>query len=283
MTPVTTRSYTVTVSDANGCSNTAGKTVTVNTAPTVSANASANAVCTGNSVILTGSGAQTYQWTNAVTNGIAYTPDITRPYYVTGTDSHGCTGTASITVTVNPLPIAGAIASSNPVCAGNSVTLTGSNAQFYSWSNGISNGQAFVPSTTSTYTVTATDANGCTNTSSITVTVAPLPSANAGSSTTICSGTVVNLGGNPTAASGTPPYTYLWDPSVHIASTLANPDTKPTSTTSYSVNVSDSHGCSATSNVTVTVNASPVVSIVVNPAVTISPGGIMPPLFRTGS
>ena len=79
------------------------------------------------------------------------------------------------TVTVNPLPTLGITASASTVCNGTSVTLSGSGASSYSWSGGITNGVAFVPSATTTYTVTGTDANGCVNTASKTITVNALP------------------------------------------------------------------------------------------------------------
>ncbi|HIP37039.1 MAG TPA: T9SS type B sorting domain-containing protein, partial [Crocinitomix sp.] len=66
-------------------------------------------------------------------------------------------------------------ATTTTLCAGQSVTLTGSGATTYTWDNGVTNGVAFTPATTATYTVTGTDANGCTNTDQVTVTVNPLP------------------------------------------------------------------------------------------------------------
>lgn len=273
MTPVSARSYTVTVTDVNGCSSTASKNVTVNTSPTVTPNTTANAICIGSGVTLTGSGAQTYQWTNGVSNGVAFTPDMTRPYYVTGTDSHGCTSTSSVTVTVNSLPAVGAGASTNTVCSGSSVILNGTGAQTYSWSGGVTNGSAFTPTSTNTYTVTGTDANGCSNTSSITVSVVPALSVNAGSDATIYAGNSVSIGGNPSASAGTAPYTYSWSPAVGLNSAqVANPTAKSAATTTYSLTVSDSQGCTAASSVTVTVNAVPAVNMDVQPSTTMTGG-----------
>jgi hypothetical protein len=69
----------------------------------------------------------------------------------------------------------GANATSNAVCAGGSVTLTGTGANTYTWASPVIDGVAFVPASTATYTVTGTDANGCSDTSSILVTVNSLP------------------------------------------------------------------------------------------------------------
>ncbi|MDB5284536.1 MAG: hypothetical protein JWO06_3611, partial [Bacteroidota bacterium] len=67
--------------------------------------------------------------------------------------------------------------------------------------------------------------------------------ANAGNSTIICAGASVQLGANPTAAGGTPPYTYQWAPSTGLNDpSLANPLATPTSTTTFAVTVTDNTG-----------------------------------------
>ncbi len=99
--PSSTQTYTVTGTDNNNCSNTAMVTVTVNSLPSVNANASATTVCLGDSVILSGGGASTYAWSNGVNDGMYYTPSATQNYTVTGTDNNGCQGTDTITVIVD--------------------------------------------------------------------------------------------------------------------------------------------------------------------------------------
>jgi hypothetical protein len=69
------------------------------------------------------------------------------------------------------LPTVTASASSDTICAGDPVTLTGGGAVTYSWSNGVTNGVAFNPASTQTYTVTGTDANGCSNFATVEVVV----------------------------------------------------------------------------------------------------------------
>ena len=169
-TPSTTQTYTVTGTDANGCSNTAQVQVTVNALPSVSAGSS-QTVCAGTAVTLNGSGALSYAWTNGVANGVSFTPSTTQTYTVTGTDANGCSNTAQVQVTVNALPsvIAGA---NQTVCAGSTATLNGSGAVSYAWNNNVQNGVPFTPNATQTYTVTGTDANGCSNTAQVLVTVA---------------------------------------------------------------------------------------------------------------
>ncbi len=124
--PASTATYTVTGSDAFGCSNTAQIVVTVNLLPNVVANASSSSVCAGSPVILTGSGAVTYVWNNGVMNGIPFIPLASQTYTVTGTDENGCSNTAQITVVVVPAVAVGLSinASANPLCTGSSVTFT---------------------------------------------------------------------------------------------------------------------------------------------------------------
>ncbi|NBV09584.1 MAG: hypothetical protein EBS09_10830 [Flavobacteriia bacterium] len=75
--------------NANGCSDTAQVTVTVNALPTVSAGNN-QTICAGTAVTLNGSGATSYVWNNGVTNAIPFTPVSTQTYTVTGTNANGC-------------------------------------------------------------------------------------------------------------------------------------------------------------------------------------------------
>ncbi|PCJ23048.1 MAG: hypothetical protein COA97_12460, partial [Flavobacteriales bacterium] len=126
--------------------------ITVSSLPTVTANTSANPICVGDPVTLTGGGATSYTWDNSVTNGIAFNPSTTTFYTVTGTDANNCQNTDTITVFVNPLPTVTANASANPICVGDPVTLTGGGgATSYSWDNGVIDGIAFNPGTTTFY------------------------------------------------------------------------------------------------------------------------------------
>lgn len=251
--PASTTTYTVTGMDANGCTNTASILITVN-APTViaSSNATGDAVCDGGTIILTGSGTATsYAWNNSVSDGVAFTPVTTNSYIVTGTDADGCTSTDTITVTVNLLPTvtASSNAVNDAVCDGNTIILTGGGAVNYSWDNSVIDGTAFTPASTNTYTVTGTDANGCSNTATIMVTVNPLPTVMVNSAT-ICAGTATTL----TASGAT---TYSWTPSGTLSSgTGATVTATPTGTTTYTVTGTQS-GCSNTATAIVTVNQAP--------------------------
>jgi gliding motility-associated-like protein len=96
--------YSVTVSNAIGCTSTDAIIVTVNPIPAVSAGADLS-LCQGSLITLSGSGANTYSWDNAVTNGTPFSPPIgTTVYTVTGTSAAGCTDTDEVTVVVGNAP-----------------------------------------------------------------------------------------------------------------------------------------------------------------------------------
>lgn len=172
-----TTTYMVTGTDASGCTNTDMITINVNALPTVSANATATNVCAGTMVTLTGSGsAITYTWDQSVTNGVPFAANTSVLYTVTGTDAAGCTSTDTISVNVNSLPTVNATATATNVCAGTLVTLTGTGtANSYAWDNSATNGVPFSANNTTLYTVTGTDAIGCSSTDTITVHVNALP------------------------------------------------------------------------------------------------------------
>lgn len=239
--------YTVTGTDANGCVNTDQVSVTVNPLPVVSAGPD-QAICIGTSATLSGSGASTYTWNNGVSNGVSFSPAITNTYTVTGTDVNGCVNTDQVTVTVNPLPAVNAGAD-QVTCVGGSVTLSGSGAANYTWNNGVSNGVAFSPVATNTYTVTGTDVNGCINTDQVLVTVNSLPTVNAGPDQTVCIGTTVTL-------SGTGASTYTWDNGI----TNGVAFTPAVGSITYTVTGTSGANCIATDQVVVTVNPLPAVN-----------------------
>ena len=90
--------YTVTA-ERNGCIATDEVIITVNPIPNVSAGADV-VVCSGNTVVLTGQGADTYSWNNGVQNSVPFIPDATQVYTVTGTSSEGCSSSDEVLVTV---------------------------------------------------------------------------------------------------------------------------------------------------------------------------------------
>lgn len=134
ITVVANGDFTVDVYGVNGtCSlngpNATTVNVTVNALPTVTANATDADLCEGESTTLNGGGANSYSWSNGVTDGVAFTPSATTTYMVLGTDLNGCENTATVVVTVNPLPTVNLTATqSGNVCGGQDITLTGTPA-----------------------------------------------------------------------------------------------------------------------------------------------------------
>lgn len=116
-------------------------------------------------------------------------------------------GTALLTV--NPIPTVGAnVSPGDIVCAGTSITLSGTGAATYSWNNGVSNGVPFAINNTTTYSVAGTSAAGCLGTADVTINVNPNPTV----SVTASGGTVLAPGQSVTlTATSTPTAaTYTW-------------------------------------------------------------------------
>ena len=164
--------YTVTGTGSNGCTATATAFVDVKPLPTVTINGSANATVNGcASATLTASGAATpqdYSWSNGTTSTNAITAPQTGNYTVTGTSNYGCTATATATVTIYGNPTV-TISGPPSACSDTVVALTASGASSYVWKKDgttlSSTADTLHPSATGDYTVTGTDANGCSNTS----------------------------------------------------------------------------------------------------------------------
>jgi len=166
-------------------------------------------------------GATSYTWTlpsgltgTSSTNSITVTATAagTGDISVTASNSCGASVARTLSVTRYALPnVTGTASPTGTICYGGSVTLTGSGASTYTWDNGVTNGTSFNATTSNTYTVTGTDANGCVNTNQTAVTVGAQPTLTlAGGSgaltQTVCEGTstfqniVLNIGGAATGA-----------------------------------------------------------------------------------
>ena len=252
--------YIVTVTDANGCTGTSSRTLTVNSKPTVTISGNNNP-CAGQPTTFTanpsgGTAPYTYLWSTGATTQMI-TVSTLGTYTVTVTDFNGCTGSASVTLTQKPKPLAKIDGLTN-VCQGSTVTFTayassGTPPYTYLWSTGATT-DFIVIGTAGTYTVTVTDINGCTGTASRTLTVNPIPTTTVSGTNIICSGSSTVFTANPSG--GTPGYTYLWSNSATTQSITVS------TTGTYFVTVTDTKGCTATASRALTVNPSP--SVVIN-------------------
>lgn len=162
VTPTTTTSYTVTGFDTPGCNGTAVSTVSVTALPTLTVNS--GQICAGESFTITPTGAATFTISDG--NNSVVSPTTTTNYTVTGTSAEGCENSTVNTVTVNPLPII--TVNSGTICAGQGFTISPSGASSYTISGGSS---TIFPTTSGTYTVTGTSAEGCSGNSSAVSTV----------------------------------------------------------------------------------------------------------------
>lgn len=172
--------YTVTGIE-QGCTSTATATLTVNPTPVLSVNSAT--YCEGGSATLTVTGATNYVWSpatglNSTTNGIVTAnPTVTTIYSISGAiGSCNATATATVTVNQNPTVYAGV---NDTICLGSSTAITATGGFSYVWNADASLSSTNIasptatPTTTTTYSVTGTDINGCLGTDNVTILVPP--------------------------------------------------------------------------------------------------------------
>jgi gliding motility-associated-like protein len=256
--PAITTTYTLTVTDANGCNASSTTTVTIGS-PAVDAGPNA-AVCPGTSTTLNASGGDTYSWSPstglsdpAIPNPIA-SPVVTTTYTVNVfSNGSGCSGTDSVTIIVRPAVMADA-GNSISICSGDDTTLTASGGVTYSWSPAASlsnpniNNPVASPQSGTTYTVVVTDVFGCTGTDSVGVIVNQLPFVTAGNDISICPTDSANL-----MATGA--FSYYWTPGLTLSNdSISNPLASPSVQTDYIVIGTDVNGCIDTDTITISLN-----------------------------
>jgi len=195
--------YTITVTDNNGCSESSIINITVNALPVVTITPSGSTTfCDGGSVNLDASAGASWLWSTGSTNQMI-TVTTTGNYAVTVTDGNGCSSTASEIVTVNSLPVA-SISGSSTGCG--EVILTASGGNSYQWNGGVTPGAATNTFNSSgSYSVIVTDLNGCSASATELVTVKALPTAILTGTGNLC------LGNSGTVAlnfTGTGPWSY---------------------------------------------------------------------------
>ena len=250
-TPVT---YTVTVTDANGCVDTDDIFIDVGIALQPDAGVDA-AICLGDSYTLTASGGVNYTWDQGLGAGSTHVinPTSTTQYIVDVDDGGGCSGQDTVVITVNPNPTADA-GTDQTICEGDAVNLSGSGGSTYSWDNGLGAGQnhSVTPASTTTYIVTVTDGNGCMDTDDIVITVNPLPSILASADQTICFGESADI-----SANGTGIVSYNWTSNFGANLSGQNVTVSPAQTTTFTVTGTDANGCDALDSLVINVNDLP--------------------------
>ena len=269
--------YDVTLTiTSDGCTHSFTDQVTILNGPTVDLGPD-QIVCDGQSLQLNmpnGLAGGTYAWTpptyldNAAAPSPTSTPLADVTYTLTYTEN-GCEGTDDITLTVPPAVVANA-GPDVAICDGESTQLTASGGVGFQWDNtgtldvGTSATPFASPLTTTTYTVTVSDANNCTDTDDVIVTVNPSPVVDAGPDLTICVGNSVQLN-----AIGVGAFSWNSDPTLN-ATNIADPMATPVATTVYTVTLTDANNCSSTDDLTIITTT--VLPVDAGPDVTICSG-----------
>lgn len=259
--------YAVTVTDATGCSIVASQQILFQPPPAVQTAQIQHSLCAnGNGLIevsVVGTGPFAYVWTNNVSTGPLAQNLQAGNYTVTVTDANGCNTTRNFTISLEPAPVIQLLQQVNDVCGRGLGLLRiravlGRQPYAYAWSHSPNlNSDVATGLLAGTYSVTVTDANGCTAVAQYVITEIPGPTLQVSSvATAFC--------GHPAgaitvqAAGGTGAYTYAWS---HNAS-LNSPTAMGLLPGGYSATVTDANQCTATASATVNGTAPPTLTLV---------------------
>jgi hypothetical protein len=256
--------YNAVVTDGNGC--TLSSSVTISSPPVLTATITSvtQVTCNGmNNGSLSvsaggGTGPYTYSWSPSGATTATISSLSPGSYTVTVTDSKGCTKTASTTIT-QPAALtatsSGSVLSCYGQTSGNvSVTPAGGTAPYnYLWSNG-STGSSVNSTGAGNYSVTVTDAHGCTISKTASVTGPSQLNISINTSPAYCN--QANGGASVIVSGGNPSYTYNWFPGNYTSASVSN-----IYAGNYTITVTDNNGCTATSSVGVPGVAGPVVGL----------------------
>ncbi len=264
-TPTQSQSYTVTVTDANGCTATDGVSVTVNLSPVADAGQDVT-ICLNQTATLQASGGGSYVWSAPSGNGnpIGVSPASTQSYLVTVYNSFNCTDTDEVTVFVNPLPVAAVQPDQPAYCEGENAVLTATGGILYLWtlpdgtqpaptSQPLALNSLQLPDDEGIYTVVAEDANGCRDTATVSLPLLPAPELAITGEDTLC------FGQNTVLTAITDGAAFAWNtgdatPSLYVYPASAG-------TYGYNVTVTGANGCTAFEQVTVKVHPRPNISV----------------------
>ena len=265
-TPLNNIIYTVIGTDNHNCKDSIKITINTLAAPALTLDKDTSNICTGDSIELIANGAQAYSWSpstglnNTNSPNIIANPQNTTIYTIVGTDPNGCTDTIQALIAVNTYPNINISPSSTHICPGDSVVIqAGGGAYSYNWLSesiyGTTTGssQIYIPDTTRTYSVVATNKFNCIDTSFVTIYVEPLLSISV-SNYDICVGDTAKLVAN----SNTNNVAFNWSNGMNSDSILIS----PTITNDYYITATSTiSGCYSTDSVKIRVHSNPIVSL----------------------
>ena len=239
--PAASGPHTVTITDAQGCQAISTFNVTLHALPVVDLGADLALCGAANQVLDAGNAGSTFLWsTNATTQTIIATSS--GPYSVTVTNANNCSTSDAVNIQFNAMPVD--VLMNVTACITSPPTLSAGNpGSTYLWST-TSTSQSITPTTSGTYTVQVTTAQGCSSTFDTEVTLAPAITVALGNDTSICQGQGVLLD------AGTTGTTYAWSTGA-IAQTI-----NASTTGTYSVTVSNA-ACSASDAISINVVPGP--------------------------
>jgi Secretion system C-terminal sorting domain/Ig-like domain CHU_C associated len=259
--PIISGVYTVVGTNAAGCTKSATKAIIVTSAPTLSINTtpSVTNICIGNSIVMNATTTgTTVTWSPTYTNNTVLSPTSSNVYTVTASSGANCSATSIVNVVVNSLPNVTVVSNppNNQVCDGQPITLNGNGAVTYSYTGNIQNNVPIIPSGSGTFTITGSDAIGCSSTTVFSINVnlpANISVQSLPANAEVCQGALLTL----TASGG---ISYLWTNNVNNGIPFT-----PSSIGTYTVIGTDANGCQKTATVFVMINASPTVNITSSP------------------
>jgi gliding motility-associated-like protein len=271
-------SYTAVITDANGC--VIDSLFSISEPLDLAINISTSgSICSGSNgtVSISGVGGTTpYQYSN--NNGISFQPSgvfnnlMAGTYPIMITDANGCSSSTIASVADSPGPILLAVSSTNATCNGYSdgtvvVSISGGTSPIeFQVNNGTSQtSPSFNALPAGSYNILVTDANGCTTTASSSITQPQPISISAAGSSQICIGGTANISASANGGNGG--YVFTWNNGL----IGANQAVSPSSTTIYTVSVTDSLGCPGAST-SLNIGVYPPLQLVITPNDTICEG-----------
>ena len=277
--PTSSGLYSVTVTDAAGCSVTTSKSIIQSTGPTVSFSGTYTN-CSGKSVSLVplingGTGPYTYSWDGVISSTATKTVNPTSPqtYCLTVRDANNCSAQACVVVNQRFLNVN--LPTGISKCQGESYTIVPTVSNFsgglsYKWSNGSTGSTNPVTiNATQSYAVTVSDATGCIGTAATSIGMNANPVVNLPSSVDVCQLNSVTLDTKLSTTSNT----FAWS----TGSTTSAITLTPSSSSNVSVTVTNANKCKAVSAVSINVKSNPSISLptsqtsCANTAFTLSP------------